>query len=95
MKANGQLKGAVQLPLFVIGADGKPSLTGNEKEIEAEKRASINNRIGKSFQNAQANSEASGGSAKTGNATAGNNPDADGLGIAGRSLRSRPKNRAK
>ena len=34
-KANGQLKGAVQQPLFVIGADGKPALTGNEKEIEA------------------------------------------------------------
>lgn len=35
VKANGQLKGAVQLPVFVIGADGKPALTGNEKEIEA------------------------------------------------------------
>ncbi len=34
-KASGKLNGAVQQPLFVIGADGKPALTGNEKEIEA------------------------------------------------------------
>ena len=34
-EANGTLKGAVQLPVFVIGADGKPALTGNEKELEA------------------------------------------------------------
>lgn len=90
-------------PSLVASADPQPEnlqVTQEEEpqppgptkeEIEAEKRASINNRIGKSFQNAQANTEASGGNAKTGNATAGNNPDADGLGIAGRSLRSRPK----
>lgn len=62
-----------------------------EEEINAEKSAAINNRIGNSFRNAQTNADASGGAAKTGNATAGNNVNADGLGIAGRTLRSKPK----
>ena len=35
VEASGSIKGSVLQPLFVIGADGNPALTGNEKEIEA------------------------------------------------------------
>lgn len=63
-----------------------------EEEINAQKSASIKDRLGKAFKNSSSNSEtAASGSAKDGNAKAGNNPNADGLGIDGRSLRSRPK----
>lgn len=62
-----------------------------KEEIEAEKRAAIKSQVGKSFQTAPKNSDASGGAAKTGKATSGNNAQADGLGIAGRTLRSKPE----
>jgi hypothetical protein len=64
-----------------------------KEEIEAEKRAAIAQRVGRFTENAKANNDndASGGAAETGKAKAGNNTNADGLGIAGRNLSSRPK----
>lgn len=64
----------------------KPAPGPTKEEIEEQRRAAIRARMGKSTNLKTPNSDSGSGAAESGNASTGNNPGAQGLGLDGRKL---------